>query len=763
MAKISRRDFFKLGAAAGAMLALSEGVQMLPGSGAAIAAEETVSRTTGRRGSGVPSTCQLCPARCGIIGFVDEGRIVKIEGNPRHPNNQGTICAKGIAAVNLVYNPDRLLYPLKRAGARGEGKWQRITWEEALDELSLRLRELREQKRPEEFVLQAGTAVSSPLLDRFLRAYGTPNALTWSPAGGENRATAWKLTWGAPFEISDVAHAKYILNFGSNPYESHLFHLPLVRRLIQGRTDNHAKLVTFDVRLSATAGRSDEWIPLKPGTDGIVALAMAQVIMSEGLFDQDFLDKWANYPVADLTRYLARYTPEKAEEISGVAASDIRRIAREFATTKPAATLSGTGVSMHRNGFYNERCIALLSAITGNIDIPGGVCLPREYRFEEPEPQPPEPEHKAPLSYLPQAPFSPHVPLHTEMQLLKEGKQRVGVYMTYMRNPAYSNPHTTLSAAVLKDEELIPYFVAVDIALSESTAFADLVLPDATFLERWGLEPGPAFGLVPFVALRQPVVAPRGESRPFDEVLLELARRIGGGMEEYFAFNTVESYLKSIVDKIEPLAQAGGMDYLKKFGVWSAPDASPDYRSYERGGFPTSSGKFEIFSPALAQQGLPPLPCFEMIPEHQNLGEEEFILVTFKWNVLTSSNGDAKWVSEIVHTNPMWINQEVAESLGLRKGDRVRVNSPLGSLVVEIRPTQGIHPKVVAISGHLGHWGMGRIAQAKRFPSDHPDTTLLWWNDHGNGTNPNSLMPVMLAAVGGGQAFHDTVVSLARV
>lgn len=745
------------------MLAVAESIPLVVDVEPSFAGADSVSRTSGQRRRGVPTTCQLCPARCGVIGFVEEGKVAKIEGNPRHPNNQGSICAKGIAAVNLLYDPDRLLYPMKRIGNRGEGKWQRISWEEAYEELASRLKSLREQGHPEELVFQSGTAATPSLVSRFLQAFGTPNGFNWSPPGGENKAVALELTWGSSVEVSDVAHTRYILNFGSNPYEAHLFHLPLVKRLIEGRVDNFAKLVTFDVRLSATAGKSDEWIPLKAGTDGLVALAIASVIMQEGLYDHDFLTAWTNIPVSQLTRHLAQYTPEVAEVISGVPASDIRRIAREFATTKPATTLSGTGLSMHVNGMFNERCVALLNAITGNIDVLGGYCLPRKYELEEPNPKPPQPTQTTPLSSLEEAPFSRGIPLHTEMRFLKESGQKISVYMTYMRNPVYSNPDISLSAEVLKDENFIPYFVAVDTVLSESAALADLVLPDTTFLERWDLESPPSLEMVPLVSLRQPVVKPAGEAVPFQEVLIRLAKTIGGGLERYFEFDTPEEYLSRIVNKIEPLVQAGGMDYLKEFGVWYDPEAKPQYRSYENGGFGTPSKKFEIYSTVLLDNGFAPLPFFAPIAAHQNLPEDEFILTTFKWNVLTSGNANAKWVSEIVHTNPMWINRESAEALGLEKGDLVKLTSSQDSIVVEVRPTSGIHPRVVAISGHLGHRGLGRIARAERFVSNHPDTELIWWEEHGNGVNPNNLIAVLPATIGGGQAFHDTVVTLTRV
>ncbi len=185
--------------------------------------------------------------------------------------------------------------------------------------------------------------------------------------------------------VPDVANSHYILNFGSNPYETHEYYAGFIGRLMEGRFQKKAKLVTFDVRLSYTAGNSDEWFPISPGTDGMVALAMANVILKSNLHNKDFIERWTNIPTSALAQYLSQYPPEMAEKTSGVAASDIERIAKEFAMSMPAVAISGRGVSSHLNGVYNERCIFLLNTIVGSIDIPGGYCLPRTYRFEEPD------------------------------------------------------------------------------------------------------------------------------------------------------------------------------------------------------------------------------------------------------------------------------------------------------------------------------------------------------------------------------------------
>lgn len=428
---VTRRDFLKYGAGGAALLG---GGVMRPVPGRGAPPGGSVSRTTGRLRRGVPTTCLMCPARCGIVGSVEGARLVKIQGNPAHPNSRGRLCAKGEAGITLVRHPERVLQPMRRAGTRGGGRWQPISWEEAYGEVARRLRGLREAGQASRLLFQAGVESHAALLRRFLHAYGIPATRYGALAGGANKKLALALTWGADFDVPDVAHARYVLNFGGNPFEAQDL-VPLARRLVEGRLANRAKLVTFDPRLSQTAGRSDEWFPIRPGTDGMVALAMAHVILTEGLHDGGFLERWTNVPPAQLRHHLADYPPSLAERASGVPAADIRRIAREFATEKPATTLSGRGVSMHVNGTLNERCIFLLNTLVGNIDLPGGLCLPRTYHFAEPQPRPPVPAgsptgHEEFFRAYRAGPVS----------LAGGGEQPPAVLITYLANPAYSRP-----------------------------------------------------------------------------------------------------------------------------------------------------------------------------------------------------------------------------------------------------------------------------------------------------------------------------------
>ncbi|MDH4265206.1 MAG: molybdopterin-dependent oxidoreductase [Deltaproteobacteria bacterium] len=743
MNKITRRDFLKFGFTSAAVAGF--GGSLVSCFSPPPESTRKVMRTAGKPVV-IASTCLLCPAGCGILGEVSDGRLVKIVGNPKHPNNRGKICSRGHAGINTLYDPDRLLYPLKRTGARGEGRWSRITWEQALEEMAKRLAVLSRSGKTEAFWMEMGSPGSQELMVlNFLQAFGSPTVFPESGFTDPARAVGQALTWGAETAVCDVAKSRFILNFGANPYEDHEQYVYLAQRIIEGRMANAAKLITLDVRLSNTAGKSQEWIPVNPGTDGIIALAMAQHILQQGLYDKEFLARWTNYPLPKLMEHLGQYTPEQAEKVSGVKAADIRRLATEFTKAKPAVALTGRGVSGHQNGVFNERCIALLNAVGGNIDAPGGCCLPRTMDLSEAK-------GKNAFSSSPQA-----------FAALKEGKEKVEVYFAYMANPAYANPNPEEVLQILKDEKRLPYIVVADTHLTETGAVADLLLPMASYLESWNLESRPAMDLIPFVSIRQPLVPPLGKSQSIGKTFIELAKRIGGGLPQAFPYPSCEDFIGKAAARIEGLSKAGGFELLKKEGVWFDPAAKPVYHSYEKKGFSTPSGKFEIFSKKLQEKGLPALPAYVPIQTHQGIKEDELILTVHRANVMTLRLANAKWLAEILHDSPLWINPRTGRARGLRDGDRVKISSPAGSLTVRVRFSQGIHPRVVTLTEGLGHWALGRFARAKKEKSSDFDTGLLWWEKQGNGVNARALIAADFDPVAGGIAWNDTRVTLTKI
>ena len=289
MSSLSRRNFMKLGMASGALLAAGEGLK-----GSALAGTVNLemggkdfSPVTGSERKAIPTACWSCVTRCAAMGFVEDGRLVKMESNPKSIRTEGKMCSKGQSGLQDVYFPDRILYPMKRVGERGEGKWKRISWDDALTELGGKLKKLRDDGHPEKFMFHYGRmkASSSKLIKSlFLKGYGTKTIGGHTSICEGGKWTAHELTWGGHYDNWDFDKTDFVLNFGSNVFECHTNHIPTSHRLIRAMVARGVRLVTFDVRLSNTAAKSNEWVPIKPGTDCAVILAMCNVVLNKGLY-----------------------------------------------------------------------------------------------------------------------------------------------------------------------------------------------------------------------------------------------------------------------------------------------------------------------------------------------------------------------------------------------------------------------------------------------------------------------------------------------
>ena len=730
---------------------------------------------------------------------------------------------------------------MRRVGKRGEGNWKRVTWEEALAEVAEKLGALRDQGRPEEFMFHYGRmkASSESLIKMFLSAYGTDTIGNHTSICEGGKWTAQELTWGTHYDNWDFDNTRYVLNFGSNFLEAHTNHTPVAYRFVRAMAERNVRLVTFDVRLSNTAAVSNEWVPIRSGTDGAVVLAMCNVIMQEGLYADEgeaFLDYCKVSPgrdasrgekVAALKAYLATYTPEWAAEISGVSADKIRRIAIDFATTKPACAVSYRGAIAHYNGNDTERAIQMLAAITGNIDNPGGRCKAVSASWKKPDGPADMPKAKK-LSILDgfpgQAVFPTHHISHQVFKMIKDGSAgRPQVYLWYCYQPVYSNPDVAESIEVLSDEELIPFTVCVSPFYDESAALADLILPDATYLERWDWETNVSPNQVPEYYIRQPAVAPLGETRDFGDVVCDLAKQMGFPL----GFDSKQDYVAKTCDTTPGVREAGGFEYMKTHGVWHDPAAQPRYYSYSNpvsvevlgkdgvildeatgvlwnwkksaaksadeatqagyratknaykgyvgqtvggsivaGFMPdklNKSGLFELYSDLMEEKGLPPLPTYIDIPEHKAMKVGEMILTTYKVAVQTHSRTqNSRWLTEIYHDNPAWMNPASAADKGIADGDRILVRSSVGEIEATARVTPGVVPGVIAISFHCGHWQYGRYASGKRAPAAADGyKDRKWWT--ANGVLPNWIIPADSDPINGQERWMDTVVTVERI
>ncbi len=640
---------------------------------------------------------------CGIYGLVIGDKLIGVSGNPQYPRSKGGICLRAAAGLNLVYDPQRVLYPLKRDGQRGSNKWKRITWKDALEEISSRVAQLRSSGKIDRFLIQTGADEGYTPASILLKKLGQPTLIDDPYLEGLSRIKGHKLVLGTDAGFPDIGHSDYILNFGANPYESHEDSIPLSKQLTAAREINRARLITFDVRLSNTAGLSDQWHPLRPGTDLAVILSMCKVILDHDLEDKRFLELWTNISRQQLVSHLTPYTPEMAEQASGIDKTHIERIALDFAGMRRAVAFCGGGLTDHHSGTYGQMAILLLNALVGNIDGKGGYGLPRRYGFEEPE------IHS----------------INSRIDDLADNQGRPPLlYMTYLSNPVYSDPAGGRIEEILRDEKHIPFYAAVDTHITETNVLADIVLPAATCFESWGLDSREPAGMIPYIGLRQPIVRPGGEALSFSSILAAIVKGIG----EDVPYDDV-GYIGSCFEKIEGLGGNDAFRHLSKKGFWSNPDFKPRYRRYTDGGFRTPSGRMELYSGKLQKEGFSPLPFYRAINESADPAKGKLFLTTFKAGASASLNPNSKWLSEIFHENPLWINEQTAGSLGLADGQKVNIHSRNGNAVVIVRLTQAVHPEVVSIATGLGHWACGRFAVGKKSKGPDPDTSLIWWTD----------------------------------
>ena len=804
--ELTRRRFMQLGAATGAVLAIegpfskAQAMEVeLGGRGVAVDNGKIKGTDFDKV---VPYTCLVCNIEDGGLAFVKDGRITKLEGNDKHVSTRGRLCAKGNAGIGHVYDPDRILYPLKRTGPRGSGQYKRISWDEAIREVAEKLKKVVDSGHPNEIMIHWGRDRSGGAYGRFMKTLGTKTGVNHTSTCESSKKIGMEPTWGPDIETPDFANTKYILNFGSNILEAAYFHNPYSQRVAEGLVENKAKLVTFDVRCTNTASKSDEWFPIFPGTDGIVALAMANVIMSEGLADTDFIDKWTNYPADKLAAYLKQYTPEMAEKYSGMAAKDIRRIAIEFASTKPATTYTYRGPAKHLYGSYNERSTMLLPIITGNIEVKGGYCLPRGMGYGQPGDGPKGGSEPSFLSSPPDYPLAGHKVAHLVPFWIKEGKQKISVLSSYMVCASYTFPAASVWKEVLMDEKLIPFSFTINTHMNEHSSLHDIIMPDASFLERHDPESMPS-SLWPWVGLRQPVVKPLGEAIEFREILTKIIHKIdpdgSKGMKKSWNFKDGEDYLKQqfadvkgldwetfkkngvypIYGKLDPatgkIVGKDGNPIVAEFGLpyKEDPNGKVTVDGKKRAGFGTGDGKINIHAASYEKYGFNPLPVFKAHPWHWNkdgsskLKADEMVLTTFKWNVHTQSRTpNVKLLTEIVSENPAWLNAATAAKIGVKSGDLVRITSRVGYIVTKVRVTEGIHPKVVAVSNTHGT-KFGRFATANKMSgagqygaSDDPDIKNIWWK--AEGVNPNPIIPAVADPIGGSATWYDTVVKVTK-
>ncbi|MBI4521441.1 MAG: molybdopterin-dependent oxidoreductase [Gemmatimonadetes bacterium] len=543
--ELGRRTFLKVVGATGAGVAAGRGGSVLGDSLAAAAREE---RVPGGLERWVTTACTLCPGGCGARVRVIDTRAVKLEGNAFHPVTAGGLCPVGQAALQSLYSPDRVKGPLKRAGERGAGQWEPVSWDEALATVSGQLTTLRERGEPQGLVLVMGESqgLLPDLLRRFARAFGTPNVV--EAADADPGATALWLAQGVRAPVAyDLENARYILSFGMPLVDGGWAPVRQIRALAQvrqGAPGYRGKLVQIEPRFSPTAARADEWIPVNPGTEGALALGLAHVLVADLLFDrrfiaehgfgyEDWTDAQGREHLGFRTLLIREYTPAAVAEITGVPPETIRRLAHEFAMYGPGVAI-GPRIG-HPRSVETAVAIHALNAVAGAVDRVGGALVARSAPAPNwPELQP-DPVARRGLA-MPRLDSAGEEFLLAESSLaaLAEALRRGEPYparalFLWQANPAFAQPSPERFGDALSQ---VPFIVSFSPFLDESARYADFILPDHVFLEAWEHVAPPPGLPYPVVTLAQPVVEPLYDTRHAGDVVLGLATTLGGSVRE---------------------------------------------------------------------------------------------------------------------------------------------------------------------------------------------------------------------------------------
>jgi len=723
---ISRRDFLKLGTAAVSALAVG---QMLPPRVAQAAREAGHLNADGD--GYVPSMCEMCVWRCGLLAKVKGNRVVKLEGNPDHPHSRGKLCPRGQSGLMNTYDPDRVLTPLIRVGERGEGLFRPASWDEALDLVASNMSKIKDTYGPEAMVFSSTHNLSQPLFENLLYAFGSPNYGTQRSLCFNAMIVSNLMTYGMeePGRIYDD-ELQYILLTGRN----------LLEAISNSETqdlsiaiDRGAKVVYLDPRYTKTASKATEWLPIKPGMDLAFHLALLNVIIRENLYNSDFVEKYT-LGLDKLQKEVSRYTPEWAAPLTGIPAETITRIAHELAAAAPHVLVhNGWRTSNFVNSFHTQRAISILNALMGNWNVTledaggegsGVLGVP---------PQPSFPRVSA--SRLDGVPWKyPVVPLKIGVfQELRDNIVTGDPYQPHgwlisRQNPIMSIPDR---AKTIQAFGKMDFIVTVDIILNDTAWFSDVVLPEASYLERYD----PLLPVGDKVFIRQPVIEPQGESKSSLWIYKQLAERLDLG--DFFQYDDEEDYLRQ---QLAPLDVS--LDEVKAKGYAEIPKTTQTAESSELT-WNTPSGKIELYSDTLAKVNFPGVPTWDEPPQPD---DDQFYLLTGKVAQQTQFGTQNNQLLHKYSDEPrLWMNTRVATKNGLADGDWVEVASDAGKIHIHLLATEAIRPDCVYMTPGYGHLSKGLETA------------------YGVGASDSVLHVTYTDPISGSQALSQTFVTVKKV
>ncbi|GLZ52990.1 molybdopterin-dependent oxidoreductase [Actinomycetospora sp. NBRC 106378] len=688
-----------------------------------------------------------CPDTCAMLVTVEDGRATNVAGDPDHPVTRGGLCVKVNNYPDKTYSPDRLLYPMKRVGPKGLGRFERITWDEAMETIASTFKAKiaehgAETVMPVSYLGTQGILNGLSAGDAFFHRLGaTVTERTYCDSGA---CTAYASTVGATAGVDpeSIVHSKYIIIWASNTISTNLHLWPVIAEAQK----RGAKVVCIDPMRHKTARRADWHIPIRPGTDGALALAMMHVIITEGLHDEDYVREHT-LGFEELSERVAQYTPEWASEETGIPAEDIRTLAREYATTDPSMIRIGVAIERHAGGGQTVRSIACLPALVGAWKHVGGGLLQLPL-WAHPVNWPAfiHPEYRTPGTRVINQ-FLLGRALTGEMQL----DTPVTALVVYNSNPMVVAPEQEKIAAGLEREDL--FTVVSEHFMTDTARYADIVLPATTQLEQhdimfsWGHF---------YVTLNTPAVEPEGESVPNTELFRRLAAAMG--FEDDFFKLSDEELLAQAYDWSAPAMEGITLESLRETGWARLNLPGPDeYRPHAEGGFPTPSGKTEFKSSALEAMGNFVVNLFRQLSDdHQPgtpvdplphyIGPRERgelyplnLLSPKSHAYINSSAGDQAMQKRVQGEQTVTIHPADAEARGIDEGNYVAVSNDRGRFVALARISEEVAPGVVVCP--MGSWGKN----AKE------------------GTTVNAVNPFVFADLGNAPTFSDTRVEVTPV
>ncbi|MBI5117235.1 molybdopterin-dependent oxidoreductase [Candidatus Poribacteria bacterium] len=802
--RLTRRYFLKM-AGAGAAAA---GAWRLKSRPVTTAADSSQPPSEPGQERWVKSACLQCPATCGLNVRVVDGHPVKIEGNPEHPINRGGLCPKGQAGLQVLYDPDRIRSPLKCNGERGSGNFKEITWQEAITEVAGRLSSLRETGQSHTVGILTGRCRGTMglLIDRFLEAYGSPNNFAHGAAGTEPILIGNFLTNGVKdYFAYDWAGTDYLLCFGASFLEAWRTGVHLQRAyglMRRGRPGERTKIVVIDPRFSVTAAKADEWVPINPGTDSALALAVAHVFVKESLYDSDYVGRhgfgFEDWTHPDGTKHMGfrtlvlnQYSPETVSPLVGVSADTIYRLAEEFAANKPALAMAGRGACGHSSGAYTQMAVNCLNALLGSFEIPGGALAQREPPWDPLPKITPDAlarsgraQRRLDSSEQDSRPF-----IENRFDILVDNiaarrPYPLNTLFLYYSNPLYSfaEPRRMLAAV-----RTIPFVVSFSPFMDESCKYADLILPDHTYLERWQdapVEPSVGFAAV---GLRQPVTPPLYNTMNAGDCIIRIARELGGPTGAAFPWPDYEELLKERFRSIyrntiprDKTFEEFWEHVCANGGWWEQQYIHGNWENI----FKTSGNRFAFFSHELQRRfeessaarakregitrgaaheknlqdfGIQARGDVVYLPHYEPArfigAERDFPLRLNLFKTMTQAEGrgaNEPYLQEIfgLHLLESWnswveLSREDAHEFGISDGDDVWVESAIARIRAKARIYAGAKPGVLNMPYGQGHTSYGRWAENR-------------------GSNPNEIVPAACDQLGGSVAGQAVRVRIYR-